>query len=407
MNRMGALQGLRVANTELVMRCIESRPLSQAEIAIETGLSAPLVSSIVHQLVAEGVATTTPGVRNGRRATIVSVDVAITGTVAGVALERHGFRLATWSPHGVDLRWFPWDEAVAAQVEAEPHAGLRQVEARLLELDRLDAVAMSAPGWSSSREMRPRFVTTSLALPRWWAPQSAVEELRSSLGCEVFTLNDASAAARAEHRMGAATAFTSFLYLYLSGGVGGALFIEGKMVDGDHGFAGELGHIQVTENGPRCHCGNRGCLELFVGEHALLEPLRRRSPAMAAATLDTLVELASAGDPFCRRTLSEAGEDIGRALAQMLRFLDIRNAVVGGPLAEAGSVIVQPLREQVSRLSVFQPYDTEDIAVTVTPGLLGADASAIGAMLLAAESVGMRSAPELKNTLFSRVGISA
>jgi predicted NBD/HSP70 family sugar kinase len=399
MEHKGALQSLRIANTESVLRCVEMRPSAQAEIAVQTGLSAALVSSIVHQLVAEGAVETTPGTRSGRRATIVSVASTPSGTVVGVALERDGFRIATWAGSALQFQSFPWQADFVAQDGSVRPGGLGQVESHLSTLTSVSAVALSAPGWASVRAKRPHLASTTMALPHWWAPQSAAEDLGTALGCEVLTLNDANAAAHAEFRMGSAQGLNNFIYLYLAGGIGGALFMDGKAVDGDSGFAGELGHIQVSDSGPRCRCGNRGCLELVIGEQALMEPLRQRSPEMASAKLNTLIDLAVAGDPFSARSLAEAGEDIGRVVAQMLRFLDMRNIIVGGLLAEAGDVIIRPLADQLSRHSAFQPYQIEDPLVPVRRAQLGLNASALGAMLKAAEHIGMRSVPDLKNAI--------
>jgi predicted NBD/HSP70 family sugar kinase len=397
MDHKGALQSLRIANTESVLQCVEMRPSAQAEIAIQTGLSAALVSSIVHQLVAEGAVETTAGTRNGRRATIVSVAATPKGTVAGVALERDAFRIATWAGSKPQFQCFPWQGDFVAQDGPMRPGGLGQVESELRKIASVSAVAISAPGWSSDRAKRPRLASTTMALPHWWAPQSAAEDLGTALGCDVVTINDANAAAHAEIRMGSAQGLNNFIYLYLAGGIGGAIFINGKAVDGDRGFAGELGHIQVSDSGPRCRCGNRGCLELVIGEQALMEPLRQRSPEMASAKLNTLIDLAVAGDPFCARSLAEAGEDIGRVVAQMLRFLDMGIVVVGGLLAESGDVIIRPLADQLSRHSAFQPYEIEETFVPVKRAQLGLNASAIGSMLKAAEHVGLRSVPDLKD----------
>src|SRR4030042_6970468 len=102
-------------------------------------------------------------------------------------------------------------------------------------------------------------VTTSPNLPHWHDVQLG-DILTEKLGIVTYIINDANAAAVGEHRFGVGKGFTNMIYLTVSTGIGGGIIVDGELYSGTAGCAGELGHMTVEVDGPRCHCGNFGCL---------------------------------------------------------------------------------------------------------------------------------------------------
>ncbi|MFJ3582382.1 ROK family protein [Streptomyces sp. NPDC090127] len=135
--------------------------------------------------------------------------------------------------------------------------------------------------------------------------------------------NEANAAALAELWFGALADVRSFLYLTGEIGVGGAIVVNGELLRGAHGFAGEIGHLPVAADGPLCRCGSRGCLEQYAGQAALLR-------AAGATGVEELARAADAGEPRAVAAVEEAGRMLGLALAGAVNLLDPEAVVLGG-----------------------------------------------------------------------------
>ena len=168
---------------------------------------------------------------------------------------------------------------------------------------------------------------------------------------------------------------SDLVYVKLSMSVSAALVLRGGLYPGAAGLAGQIGHITVDEQGRICRCGNRGCLETVVGGASLLDLL----PAgwtTAHPSLDALVDAAVQGDLGCRRIIADAGRAIGAAAAMLCNVLNPRRLVVGGELADAGDLLLNPLREALHRQTLPRSAALTD----VVPAELGHRAPALGAV---------------------------
>ncbi|MFD9245841.1 ROK family protein, partial [Streptomyces sp. NPDC059556] len=132
-------------------------------------------------------------------------------------------------------------------------------------------------------------------------------------------------------------------FVHLTGeiGVGGAIVVHGELLRGAHGFAGEIGHLVVDAEGPRCRCVSRGCLEQYAGQAALLG-------AAGAAGVPELADRAGAGDPRALAALAEAGRMLGRALSGAVNLLDPEAVVLGGIYPQLMPWLVPALAEELS-----------------------------------------------------------
>lgn len=388
----GSLKSLRHLNVSRVLNALRHGPRAQVELVERTGLSAALVSSIVKELIADGLIETGPGVRSGRRANVARLSAKPRSSLAGVSLTREGFEVAVWHPEGVELTAQRWPHGgMSGQEELDlVVAAVREAAEGLPDFE---AVVVSAPGWVSG-QVRAGETVPGIDVQPGTFRDADVGRFAEILRCEVHVRNDANMAALGEARMGAGRDWENFLYVELSTGVGGALVIEGQVFDGERGTAGEIGHFSGSDRGPRCWCGNRGCLETLVGEAALLEPVRRRIPQDAAPTLATLIELARAGEQFAVRTISEAAADIGQVLGQVVRLLNMERVVVGGALAGAGEMLLRPLTDTLARHASFGSQE-----FLVVPAELGDLRFVAGCLLVAADTIGLHSHPEFKAAL--------
>jgi predicted NBD/HSP70 family sugar kinase len=218
-------------------------------------------------------------------------------------------------------------------------------------------------------------VGSSTILPAWVGVDVAAR-LGERLDLPMHVDNDANLGALAESVLGAGRGVQEMAYVMLSSGIGAGLILGGQLYRGAGGTAGEIGHVPVDETGPMCRCGNRGCLETFVGADALVELLRRsHGPDI---TVDRMIALARDGDPGCQRVLADAGHTVGNVAAALCNQFNPARIVVGGVLARAGDLLLDPLRQAVRRHAI--PSAADDMEIVA--GQLGDRAELLGALAL-------------------------
>ncbi len=217
--------------------------------------------------------------------------------------------------------------------------------------------------------------------------------LSAQLGSPVAVDNDATCAAVAEHRLGAAQGVSCAVIVAFGTGIGGALVIDGKIRRGAHHMAGELGHTVVDPSGPRCGCGNRGCWERFASGTALGRMARERAAsgdadsllARVGGELDALdgrvvTAAAAESEPAAVALLDDFARWIALGLAGLVNILDPQRIVVGGGLVAEGDLLLDPVRRHLAEMAVGAGHRPE---VEVVPATAGDAAAAVGAALLA------------------------
>jgi predicted NBD/HSP70 family sugar kinase len=367
----GSAGGLRAANLELIVRLLRTQgPMTQAELARASGLSPATISSIARELRDEGWLEEA----DGGRGAALTLDRAA-GVAIGIDFDHRRLRVAV-----ADLAHTILAEAAEpldtdhAAAEGIALAG-RLVRGLLADLDvesaRVTGVGMGLPG----PLLGPHGAIGDSAILPGWIGTEPEALMREELGLEVRVENDANLGALAESVWGAGRGSTDVLYLKVGAGVGGGLLLGGRLYRGATGTAGEIGHFTIDERGPVCRCGNRGCLEAFAGADAILAPLRRRHGA--TLNLPEVVERAQGGDHGCRLVIGDAGRALGIAVASACNLLGPELVVVGGELAQAGELLLEPLRAAVRRATIDAVRD-----VPVTGGVLGERAEVLGAVAL-------------------------
>jgi predicted NBD/HSP70 family sugar kinase len=169
-----------------------------------------------------------------------------------------------------------------------------------------------------------------------WRDVPLRARLAATWSVPVVVDNDTKAAALAERLFGAAQGARDFVLVAGHSGIGGAVHLDGRIVRGAGGFAGELGHVTVEPGGRPCGCGDRGCLEAYLSERAVEAQLRERGVVVAG--YEGAAERAAAGDVAVLEVLDGAGVRLGRALADVVDLLDPECIVLAGSLARRGPV---------------------------------------------------------------------
>jgi len=383
--RPGSLETLRRHNRVRVLEVLRRRgAASRAAIGRETGLSRTSVSSLVADLIAEGVVVESPdseprssSPNGGRPSTPLTLDPSA-GGVIGMDFGHDSVRVIL-----TDLSYTVLDETLhQLDVDNEARKALAHAAGAartLLDEHQIDRDRVVGAGVALSTPVR-NGVPTSRAIFRSWLDIDVSGELEGSLGVPVQVGNDANLGALAEAMLGAGQDTGNLVYVMLSAGVGAGLVLDGRLYEGETGTAGELGHVVVNPDGLVCRCGNRGCLETVAGASALAAALHQ---SHGDVTLENVLRLADEGDSGAQRVIIDAGHAVGQALAGICSVLDPKLVVVGGELADAGDLILESIRESIERAMT----PSAGHSVDVVAGELGSRAQALGAAVLAASSV--------------------
>jgi predicted NBD/HSP70 family sugar kinase/biotin operon repressor len=373
-NRLRVIQALQVLGVT-----------SRADVARQTGLSRSTVSSIVAGLQSEGIVVDrdpdgrTAGAGGRPPAPIALYPAA--GLAIGVDFgKRHlAVALADLSHEILAEEWRDMPDDYEAETGIARAAELVELVLASAEADRerVLGVGMGLPG-----PVHTSGVVGSSAILPGWAGTLAAERMADHLGMEVWLRNDANLGALAEATWGAGRDSSALVYLKLATGIGAGIVIGGRLFGGAGGTAGEIGHTSLDETGDICRCGSRGCLETYASAAAIAGLLSRSLGEQLGP--DDVLKRAVDGDPGCRRALADAGRHIGAAVADLCNLINPERIVVGGSMAVAGDVLLDPLREAVGLRAI--PSAAEDVEIVL--GQLGERAELLGGVALVLHEAG-------------------
>lgn len=215
-----------------------------------------------------------------------------------------------------------------------------------------------------------------------------VKELRSHYGVPVVLDNDATGATIAERLFGSGRGINNFLYITLSTGIGGGAFVNGKLMRGEHGLAGEFGHMVIMSNGSGCGCGRRGCIEAIASGKSIArrvaesitairdsEVLSKIDPRNLSAEL--IFDAMSKGDMLARLIIEETVYYLAIGLVNLACIFDPEMIIIGGGVSNAGEDLFVPLRAAVA-----EEFKGMTRPVKIVPGLKnGPDLAALAISL--------------------------
>ncbi len=262
------------------------------------------------------------------------------------------------------------------------------LSAQDMSLSQLHSISVAAAG---AIDMKKGVVTFSPNLPGW-CDIPLRDIIKEKYGINTFLLNDASAAALGEHRFGAGRGVKSLIYLTVSTGIGGGIIINDKLYLGPCGSAGEIGHMTIDVNGPRCNCGNIGCLETLASGTAVAREAIRRVSRGEKSSLTEIVEgkienitaekvgiAAQGGDSLASEIIAKAAVYLGVGIVNLVNIFNPEMIIVGGGMAKMGDLLLAPARQVV----LERAYQLPAQAVRIVPAQLGDDAGVLGAVTFA------------------------
>ncbi len=275
--------------------------------------------------------------------------------------------------------------------EEGPEAVLGRIKRAIREVlppdERVGAIGIVAPGpldpWEGVILWAPN-------LPGWKdVPLKRI--LEEEFGLPTYVGNDANLAALAEQRFGAGRGVKDLIYITVSTGIGGGIIVDNRLLLGSQGFAAEVGHQTLEAHGPRCNCGNIGCLEALaagpaIARHAV-ELIEGGAESLIAdlvngdlskVTAKEVNEAAQRGDRVAVEVFRRAGFYIGVGIVNLLYLFNPRMIIIGGSVAKAGDLLFEPIRETVnSRISEIYRE-----GLSIVPAALGDDVGLMGALAL-------------------------
>lgn len=270
-------------------------------------------------------------------------------------------------------------------MDAAVHAALGDGS---LEMGDVEAVGVGTPG-----VVIDGTVGGATNVPGWYERFSLAEGFAAKVGVPVRVANDVTAAAVAEHRLGAGEGAEHLLVIKVGTGVGAGLILHGEPYEGSVGGAGEFGHTVVVLNGAVCPCGRRGCVEAYAGRRAIGHAAERAVAAGRETVLFSIVEQRGArtvtagaiqealdkGDTLVADLLDEAVAALGAGIASAVNLLDVHAVVVGGALADhLGAPFIRQVDASMRPHLFLQPP-----RIDLRPARLGDEAGALGAALMA------------------------
>ncbi len=270
---------------------------------------------------------------------VVGIDIGGTNTVLGIVdlenriIFENSFK--TLPQNGVEDFFYRLSDIIKKEYS------------NLEENYNISAIGIAAP----SANYRTGMIESPANLK--WGNVNLIEKMKIYFDLPIAVINDANAAAIGEHTFGIARNMKNFIVLTLGTGLGSGIFIEGNLLQGENGLAGELGHTIVDPEGRQCTCGRKGCLETYVSAIGIKRSVfsflcnsndksELRNISYNELTGKKISELASKNDPIAIKSFSYTGEIFGKALANVVSYFNPEAIILFGGLADSDALLMEP-----------------------------------------------------------------
>jgi len=311
---------------------------------------------------------------------IVGVDIGGTNVRAGL-LDREGHVLADARAEARAM------EGPAATLEQVAHVVSEAMEKGGARAEEVAGIGMGVAGRHDSAKgvciFSPNFAG--------WVNVEITPAIERRFGLATYMLNDVKTATLGEHRFGAGRGKRHVVMITLGTGIGGGVISDGEIRLGSSEGFSEVGHHIVDMNGPECTCGSRGCWEAMAGRDAIIRravwKLQDGRPSLIAErsgcdlsqiTPALIAQAAGEGDAVAREVLDETGTIVGVGLSNLIQLYNPEVVIVGGGIAAAGDLLLEPARQVVRTRAKMVPAETAEIV----PAQLGDDAGIVGGSVL-------------------------
>lgn len=359
---------VRKVNKSLILNTLRLHaPISRAQVANLTGLTRGTVSNIVNVLIEDGLVfeDKLQDSKIGRPSILLGLRPdggAVIGVEIGV-----DFISVLLTNFVAETLWEIRVQTAAAQSQtdiisqAEKYIDQALAIAKEQRLHPL-GIGVGLPGLVNVRQgtlvIAPNLHWTNVPLRLIW---------NQRFHMPIYIDNEANLSALGEYYFGIARNVGNFIFLSSDIGLGGGIMIDGRLFRGEHGYGGEIGHIQRDPQGEQCGCGRVGCWETQVGPRAVLSRVRKQlhtnsDPALLEAcagsldnlTFDLVVKFAQSGDTICRQAIEEVAANLGTGIADLVNIFNPNLIVIGGAFISAKD-IMQSIIEKIIFDNALRP----------------------------------------------------
>ncbi len=377
-------------NRSVIVKILQRNEIcSRAEIAKMTGLTQASITKIVAVLIEMGIVSEVGAIKgNGNRRSIGLRLNAEEKQVIGVKFSRHMFAVGVFDISGKLYAKRETEyklEQDAGEVLAEMK---RQIHETLKQYPNVVAIGMAVPGPYLRKEGRIAMVTK---MPKWHNV-NFIDEFKEEFNRPLFIEQDANAGALAEWWFGDhETPLNTLAYLLAGEGVGSGVVDNDNLLLGTQGVASEVGHISINVHGPRCECGNYGCLELYSCTAAMLKRAEQELPELLEKTYKNRADecaaffaLANEGNKKALKVVEEIAAYLGYGCVSLINAYNPDIIVIGDIMAQCGDILLPPIEEIIKERVLPEIYEKVRIRISglgVDPTLCGAAAIATDRIL--------------------------
>jgi len=389
--KTGNLRLVQKINRSLVLNLIKNKgPVSRADISKITKLTRSTVSNIVEYLIKKDlikeIGLTSSGV--GRKAILLelnskayySIGVDLGTLHTTVAITDLLGRVETRIEYPTDCQQDK--DRIIEKLIVAIHNIINNFG---IKWKKIAGIGVAAPGLIDKKG-------TMLITPNFgWKDTPLGDMLKKEFHIPVFVDNNVNAMALAEFEFGKGQGVKNFVFINVGMGIGAGVVINGELFHGKSNCTGEIGHTTVDYNGPKCSCGNNGCLEVMAsgpaiakraiksikeGEKSLISELVNYDLNQISAEI--VATAANQGDKLGRSIMEETGEYLGTGVANIINLFNPELVIMGGGVARAGDLIFEPLKKAVQK----RAFSVSAEAAKIMPVSLGKDCTVIGAAAL-------------------------
>ncbi|MCL6454274.1 MAG: ROK family protein [Alicyclobacillus sp.] len=375
--RTGDQALIKELNKNIIMNLIRNQsPISRAQISVESGLNKATVSSIVDELIHDGLVTELGPARSaiGRRPLMLGFN-ATAGYAIGVELGIEYVHVLTVDLAGriVSSHESPLPATDVGSVISEIAAHIED------EVSKTPASALGIIGVGVGVPGLVDFASgTILYAPNLnWSDVPMRTLLEERVDLPVFVDNEANTGALAEQLFGVGTEDENAVYFSVGTGIGVGVILNRTLIRGSGGTAGEFGHMIVEAGGLRCSCGSRGCLEMYASTRALVS--KYAQIAGAGASFDDVIRRIRDGETLAVQAVDSVGRYLGIGISNVINGLNPSLVVIGNRMSEAGKRLLRPVHEMIRNAALGVPASHARVELSS----LGRNATATGAASLA------------------------
>lgn len=390
---------VRETNLSLVLRLIHNQsPLSRAQVAAITGLNKSTVSSLMEELIERSLVHETGSNTGGtgRPATLLEINPQA-GSIIGVQLDVGFVSVAITDILG-NILWRRREDTDPSNDQVKMINQTLQIVKDAMAVGKRKNYKFLGLGLTTPGTVDVNKGVLIFAPNLHWRNVSFAKIFSEQTKLKVYVENDANAAAIAEHLFGTARQSQDFLFVFAGVGIGGGLFLNGKLYRGRNGYAGEIGHSPIMAEPSQnvCHCGNRGCWETYANQYSIIQRVQARLEVKRSSIIPTLMveqdvplsiplikQAADAGDQEAIDSLREAGNAMGQGLAGLVNIFNPEKIIIGGSLSVAGEYMLPAIEETVKQHAMPGIFPQVDISLSP----YRSDASLIGAVAIVADDI--------------------